>query len=336
MSRRRSFRSFAAAATAAAFAAGLSAAVIAAAASPAAAQDYPSRTIRIIVQTQPGGLIDQLARALAQKLEQGGATAIVENRTGGGGLIAAEHVANSPPDGYTIYVASHGTQAIHPHLTKNLPYDPQTSFAPVIFLATTPSLLVVNPTVPAKTLKELIAYAKANPGKLSYGSQGVGSSGHMIGELFKQVAGVEIVHVPYKGAAPAVRDLIAGHVQVVFDTVPHSGPHVKAGKLRGIAVVADKRTVELPDVPTFAEAGLPAMQGSPWFGLVVPGKTPRKIVDWINAAAKKAFTAPEVQKRFLDQGFILPLGTPEDFAAHIKEERERWGEVIRRAGLGKK
>jgi tripartite-type tricarboxylate transporter receptor subunit TctC len=331
MPRRHSLRVVAAATFALA-----SAAFLAAASSPAAQDKYPSRTIRIIVQTQPGGLIDQLGRAFAQKLEENGHTAIVENRTGGGGLIAAEHVANSPPDGYTVYVASHGTQAIHPHLTKNLPYDPESSFAPVIFLGTTPTLLVVNSKVPAKTLKELIAYAKANPGKLSYGSQGVGSSGHMLGELFKQVADVDIVHVPYKGAAPAVRDLLAGHVQLVFDTVPHSGPQVEAGKLRGIAVVSDKRVAALPDVPTFAEAGLPAMRGSPWFGLVVPGKTPRKIIDWINAAANKAFTSPEVHKRFVEQGFILPLGTPEAFAAHIKEERERWGEVIRRAGLQQK
>jgi tripartite-type tricarboxylate transporter receptor subunit TctC len=324
-----SFRALAAATLAA-----LGALVIDAPAQPAAAQEsYPSRPIRIIVQTQPGGLIDQLARAFAQKLQEGGKTAVVENRTGGGGLIAAEHVAKSPPDGYTIYVGSHGTQAIHPHLTKNLPYDPDKDFAPVIFLGTTPTLLVVNPSLSAKSLQELIAHAKANPGKLSYGSQGVGSSGHMLGELFKQLAGVDIVHVPYRGAAPAVRDLIAGQVQLVFDTVPHSGPQVEAGKLRGIAVVSDKRVAAMPDVPTFAEAGLPAMQGSPWFGLVVPGKTPRPIIDWINAEANKAFTAPDVQKRFLEQGFVLPLGTPEAFAAHIKAERERWGEVVRRAGL---
>jgi tripartite-type tricarboxylate transporter receptor subunit TctC len=332
MHRIRPFRAFGAAA----LAAGLWAAVVAAA-SPAAAEDaYPSRTIRIIVQTQPGGLIDQLGRAFAQKLQEAGKTAIVENRTGGGGLIAAEHVAKSPPDGYTIYIGSHGTQAIHPHLTNNLPYDPDKDFAPVIFLATTPTLLVVNPSVPAKSLKELIAYAKANPGKLSYGSQGVGSSGHMFGEQFKQLVGVDIVHVPYKGAAPAVRDLLAGHVAMVFDTVPHSAPQVAAGKLRALAVVSDKRAAGLPDVPTIAEAGLPAMQGGPWFGLVVPGGTPRPIIDWINAEARKAFTAPDMQKRFLDQGFILPLGTPEDFAAHIRQERERWGEVIRRAGIGKK
>jgi tripartite-type tricarboxylate transporter receptor subunit TctC len=298
-----------------------------------AEEKFPSRPIRIIVQTQPGGLIDQLGRAFAQKLQDAGHIAIVENRTGGGGLIAAEHVIKSPADGYTIYIGSHGTQAIHPHLTKNLSFDPAKDFAPVIFLATTPTLLVVHPSVQAKTLKELIALAKKNPGKLSYGSQGTGSSGHMAGEQFKQLTQTDIVHVPYKGAAPAINDLIGGHVGMVFDTVAFSGPQVAAGKLRGIAVVAEKRAASLPDVPTMAEAGLPAMQGSPWFGLVVPAKTPGPIVDWINREANKAFSAPDVRERFLKQGFTLPLGSPEDFARHIAEEHKRWGEVIRRGNI---
>jgi tripartite-type tricarboxylate transporter receptor subunit TctC len=305
-----------------------------AAASPAPAQDsYPSRPIRIIVQTQPGGLIDQLGRAFVQKLQEAGHTAIVENRTGGGGLIAAEHVINSPADGYTIYIGSHGTQAIHPHLTKNLSFDPAKAFAPVIFLATTPTLIVVHPSVPAKNLKELVAYAKANPGKLSYGSQGNGSSGHVSGEQFRQLTGTDIVHVPYKGAAPAVQDLVAGHVSMVFDTVAFSASQVQAGKLRGLAVVAPQRAAGLPDVPTIAEAGLPAMEGSPWFGLVVAAKTPRPVIDWINREAVKAFSAPEVRERFIKQGFTLPLGTPESFGAHIAEEHKRWGEVIRRGGI---
>ena len=305
-------------------------------AASALAQDYPNRPIRIIVQTAPGGLIDQLGRAFAQKLQEAGHTAIVENRTGGGGLIAAEHVVKSPPDGYTIYVGSHGSQAIHPHLTKNLPYDAARDFAPVILLATTPTLLVVNPSMPAKTLKELIAHAKKSPGKLSYGSQGNGSSGHMMGEQFKQLTGTDIVHVPYKVAAPAVQDLVAGHVNMVFDTVAFSGPQVDAGKLRALALVSDKRLPLVPDVPTMAEAGLPAMAGNPWFGLVVVAKTPRPIIDWINRGAAKAFNAPDVRARFEKQSFILPLGSPEDFAKHIAEEYKRWGEVIRRAGLAVK
>jgi tripartite-type tricarboxylate transporter receptor subunit TctC len=309
-------------------------ATLAVLAAPASAEEkYPSRAIRIIVQTQPGGLIDQLGRAFAQKLQEAGHTAIVENRTGGGGLIAAEHVIKSPADGYTIYIGSHGTQAIHPHLTKNLSFDPARDFSPVSFLATTPTLLVVHPAVPAKSLQELIAHAKKNPGKLSYGSQGTGSSGHMLGEQFKQLTATNIVHVPYKGAAPAVNDLIGGHVAMVFDTVAFSAPQVAAGKLRGIAVVAGKRAASLPDVPTMAEAGLPAMQGSPWFGLVVAAKTPRPIIEWINREATKAFSAPDVQARFLKQGFILPLGSPEDFARHIAEEHKRWGEVIRRGKI---
>jgi tripartite-type tricarboxylate transporter receptor subunit TctC len=312
----------------------MSMAIFAAAAAPAAAQDYPARPIKVIVQTQPGGLIDQLGRTFAQKVtESTGKTVIVENRTGGGGLIAAEYVAKSEPDGYTVYIASHGTQAIHPHLRAKLPYDPEKDFAPVIYLATTPTLLVANPSVPAKTLPELIAHAKSNPGKLSYGSQGNGSSGHMAGEQFKQLAGVNLVHVPYKGAAPAVRDLIAGHVAMVFDTVALSKVHVVGGKLRGLAVGAPKRVDGLPDVPTFAEAGLPGMSGNPWFGFVVPGRTPRPIIDWLNREATKAFTAKDVAGRYAQQGFILPLGTPEAFGAHILDERKRWGEVIRRAGI---
>ena len=305
-------------------------------ATPAIAQDYPNRPIRIIVQTQPGGLIDQIARTFGQKLtENTGAVVVVENRTGGGGLIAAEHVINSPADGYTVYVASHGSQAIHPHLTK-LSFDPVKAFAPVIYLATTPTLLVMHPSVPAKSLKELIALTKANPGKYTYASQGNGSSGHVTAEQFKQLAGVDLVHVPYKGAAPAVRDLVAGHVSLMFDTVAFSQEQVTAGKLRALAVGADARVKSLPDVPTMAEAGLPAMQGSPWFGLVVVAGTPRPVIDWLNREAAKAFTAKDVQDRFDAQGFTLPLGTPEAFAAHIATESKRWGEVIRRGNISLK
>jgi tripartite-type tricarboxylate transporter receptor subunit TctC len=305
-------------------------------AAPSLAQDYPNRPIRIIVQTAPGGLIDQIGRTFAQKVtENTGKVAVVENRTGGGGLIAAEHVLSSPPDGYTVYVASHGSQAIHPHITK-LSFDPIKAFAPVIYLATTPTLLVVHPSVPAKTLKELIALLKANPGKYTYASQGNGSSGHVTAEQFRQLTGVDIVHVPYKGAAPAVRDLVAGHVSLMFDTVAFSQAQVLAGKLRAIAVGADARVKSLPDVPTMAQAGLPAMQGSPWFGLVVAAGTPRPIIDWLNREANRAFTAKDVQDRFDAQAFTLPLGTPEAFTAHIATESKRWGEVVRRGKISLK
>ena len=316
-------------------AASLSAAHVALA-TPALAQDYPNRPIRIIVQTAPGGLIDQIGRTFAQKVtENTGKVAVVENRTGGGGLIAAEHVLSSPPDGYTVYVASHGSQAIHPHLTK-LSFDPVKAFAPVIYLATTPTLLVMHPSVPAKTLQELIALLKANPGKYTYASQGNGSSGHVTAEQFRQLTGVDIVHVPYKGAAPAVRDLVAGHVSLMFDTVAFSQEQVAAGKLRAVALGADARVKQLPDVPTMAEAGLPAMQGSPWFGLVVVAGTPRPVIDWLNREATRAFTAKDVQDRFDAQAFTLPLGTPEAFAAHIATESKRWGEVIRRGNISLK
>ncbi len=302
--------------------------------SPRSAQgDYPSRPIRIIVQTQPGGLIDQLGRAFAQKLQESGKTAIVENRTGGGGLIAAEHVAKSPPDGYTIYIGSHGTQAIHPHLTRNLPYDAARDFAPVIYLATTPTLLVVHPSVKAKSLKELIAYAKANPGKLSYGSQGTGSSGHMAGEQFKQLTGTDIVHVPYKGAAPAVQDLVAGHVSMVFDTVAFSTTQVRPAGCAG-----------LPWSPTSACRCCPmcrpwrkracrrcrAAPGSAWWC-----RQRRRVRSSTGSIARRTrrSRAKDVRERFIAQGFILPLGTPEAFGAHIAAEYKRWGEVIRRGGI---
>jgi tripartite-type tricarboxylate transporter receptor subunit TctC len=301
--------------------------------SSALAQDYPTRPIRLIVQTQPGGLVDQFGRTLAQKItENTGATVFVDNRVGGG-LFAAEYVLRLPPDGYTIYIGSHATQAIHPHLTKNLRFDPVKDFAPVILLATTPTLLVVHPDLPASSLKELIARTRSNPGRLSYGSEGIGSSAHMAGEQFKQLTNSDIVHVPYKGAAPAMRDLLGGQLAMMFDTVAFSAEQVSAGKLKALAVVADRRVPLLPDVPTMAEAGLPAMQGSPWFGLVVSAKTPRPIIDWINREANRAFSAPDVQERFTNQGFLLPLGTPEAFGALIAADSHRWGNVIRRAGI---
>jgi tripartite-type tricarboxylate transporter receptor subunit TctC len=298
--------------------------------------EWPAKPIKMLVPFGAGGAADVAARLFAEYLGQAlGQQFVVENRTGGGGLIAAEHVLSSPPDGYTVYVASHGSQAIHPHLTK-LSFDPMKAFAPVIYLATTPTLLVMHPSVPAKTLQELIALLKANPGKYTYASQGNGSSGHVTAEQFRQLTGVDIVHVPYKGAAPAVRDLVAGHVSMMFDTVAFSQEQVLAGKLRAVAVGADARVKSLPDVPTMAEAGLPAMQGSPWFGLVVVAGTPRPVIDWLNREATRAFTAKDVQDRFDAQAFTLPLGSPEAFAAHIATESKRWGEVIRRGKIALK
>ena len=314
------------------FVAALFAGALACAALPASAQQYPSQPIRIIVPTAPGGVADIVARAFAQKLQEGGKTIVVENRTGAAGTIAADFVAKSPSDGYTVYVGFHGTQSILPHLMK-LPYDAAKDFSPVILVARSPNILVVHPSVPAQSMQQLIDHAKANPGRLTYASQGNGSSGHIVGEQFKQVSGTDIAHVPYRGAAPAVQDLVAGHVTMMFDILTLAVPQVKAGKVRALAVAAPQRVAALPDVPTMAEAGLPQLEGGPWFGLLVPAGTPRAVVEWLNGEARKAFEAPDVRERLSAQNLTLPLGTPEDFAAHIAAETKRWGDVIRAAGI---
>ncbi len=219
-----------------------------------------------------------------------------------------------------------------PHLTR-LSFDPATDFVAVIHLATFPNLLVVTPSMPIKTVRDLVDHAKANPGKVSYASQGNGSSGHMVAEQFKLLTGVDMVHVPYRGAAPAVQDLVAGHVQIMFDSVTLQMPHLTAGATRPLAVLTPERVSVLPNVPTMAEAGYAEMQGGTWFGLFAPAGTPRPIIDWVNGEARKAFAPPDVRQRFVSQGATLPLGTPEEFAAHTTAERVKWGDVIRRANI---
>jgi tripartite-type tricarboxylate transporter receptor subunit TctC len=237
------------------------------AAIPARAQDYPAQPIKIIVATPAGGIADLVGRTLAQKLSESGKTAVVENRTGAAGAVAADAAAKSPPDGYTLFVAMHQTNAILPNLVARLPYDAAKDFAPVTNIAGSANILVVNPSVPAKSMKELVAYAKANPGKLTFASQGNGSSGHIVGEQFKQVAGIDIVHVPYRGAAPAIQDLVAGHVSMMFDIVPLARTQIVAGKVRALAVASSQRVPAIPDVPTMAEAdsrNWKAAPGSGW------------------------------------------------------------------------
>ena len=311
----------------------LSAAVMAvAAALPAAAQDYPSQPIKIIVPTAPGGVADIVGRAFAQKLNEAGKTAVVENKTGAGGAIAADSVAKSPPDGYTVYVGFHATNAILPHLQK-LNYNPETDLVPVTIAAKTANVLVVNPSVPAKTMKELIDYAKANPGKLTFASQGNGSTGHIVGEQFKSAAGIDIGHVPYRGAAPAAQDLIAGHVTMLFDVLTTAVPQIQSGKVRAIAIADSKRAASLPDVPTVAEAGLPELESGPWFGFFVPAKTPKPVIDWLYAEAKKAFSSPDVQAQFAKQNLTAMLASPEDTRKFVAGEYKRWGDVIKKADI---
>ena len=311
----------------------LLASVLAVGLATANAQTYPSRPIKIIVPTPAGGVADLLARTLAQKLSESGKTAIVENRTGGAGVVGADAAAKSPPDGYTAYMGLHQTQSVLPHLMTKLPYDPVKDFASVIHIATSATILVVHPSIPARSVQDLVGYAKANPGRMTYASQGNGSLGHIGGALFKQVAAIDIAHVPYRGAAPAIQDLIAGHVSMMFDIVPLAMPQIAAGKVRALAVTTSMRVPVVPDVPTMTEAGLPDVQGGPWFGLLVPAGTPNDSVQWLNAEAKRVFSAPEIRNQLVAQGLSLVLGTPADFSDHIAAETLRWGEVIRRAGI---
>jgi tripartite-type tricarboxylate transporter receptor subunit TctC len=298
----------------------------------ATAQQYPSQPIKIIVSLAPGGVADTTARAFAAKLGEAGFTAVVENRTGAGGAIGAEAAAKAAPDGYTIYMGFHATQSILPHLTK-LPYDPAKDFLPIAFVATSPNVLIVHPSVPVQTAQELVAYIKANPGKLSYGTPGLGSSGHLAGEQFKQLHNLDIAHVHYRGAAPALQDLVAGHIQVMFDIVALTKEQLEGGRVRALAVTSAKREPALPQVPTMTEAGMPGVEGGPWFGLFAPAGTPGPVIEWINAQAIKAFSAPDLKQRLTTMGLTIPLGTPEDFGKHVSAETQRWGDVIRKGNI---
>ena len=298
------------------------------------AQDYPAKPVRIIVPLAPGGLGDQLTRVIAQKLT---ATAkqpvLVDNRTGGGGIIGAEAAAKAAPDGYTLFTGLHNTQSILPHLQAKLPYDPAKDFTPVILMATVPNVLVVHPSLPVQSVKELVALARTRRGALTYASQGVGSSGHIAAELFKLTAGVDIVHVPYKGAAPALQDLMGGHVMMMFDITVFALPNMRAGKVRALAVTTAERLAVAPELPTMAEAGMPEVQGGAWFALFAPTGTPRPVIDWWNRETRRALSESDARERFVSQGATLPLGTPESLATFVAADSERWARVIRSAGI---
>ena len=302
-------------------------------ASNALAQTYPSQTIRIIVPTPAGGIADLAARTLAQKLTEAGKTAVVENQTGGAGAIAATTVARASPDGHTLLIAMHQTNAILPHLASDLKYDGIKDFSPITNLLASGNILVINPSLPVKTVRELVQYAKGNPGKVTYASQGNGSSGHIAGELFKMLAGIDITHVPYRGAAPAAQDLVAGHVSMMFDIVPLAKVQIESGKLIGLGIATNQRLDAVPNVPTMLEAGFPTLQGGPWFGLAAPAGTPRPIIDLLNSEARKAFAVAEVRQRFESQGMTIPLSTPEEFGSFIQSEHQRWGKIIRDANI---
>lgn len=311
----------------------LACAVATAFALPAVAQAaYPDRPVRIIVGFSAGGSTDVVARIIAKQLtEQLGQSFVIENRPGAGSNIAAEQVVRADPDGYTLYFMA-VTNAINQSLYKNLNFDVIRDFTPIGMGAQVPNVLVVNPGVPAKSVKELVDYAKANPGKMAFASSGSGTSIHMAGELFKLQAGVDVLHVPYKGSAPALTDLIGGQVQFDFDNMPSAWPHVQSGKLRALAVTTLERSPTAPDLPTMAESGFPDFNVSSWFGLTAPAKTPPEVVKILNAAMVKAQDSPDVQNTFKQLGAIGSKMTQPEFAAFVKSEVEKWAPVVKASG----
>ena len=297
------------------------------------AQAYPVKPIRLVVPFPPGGATDIHARAVAQKLTDAwGQSVIVDNRPGAGGNIGSELVAKAAPDGYTLEMGTVGTHAINASLYSKMPYDHVRDFAPVILVAGVPNVLVVNPGLPVNSVQELIAYAKANPGKLNFASSGSGTSIHLAGELFKVMAGVQMTHVPYKGSSPALQDLLGGQVQLMFDNLPPSLPHIKAGKLRALGVTSATRAPALPDVPTIAESGLPGFEASSWFGVLAPAGTPPAIIAKLNAEIAKWLDTPEAKEKMLALGANAAGGTPEDFAKHIAAETAKWAKVVKESG----
>ncbi len=307
--------------------------LLAAAAAPAAAQSYPAKPVRLVVPFPAGGSTDIVARTLAQKLgEAWGQSVIVDNRAGGSTTIGTDVVAKSPPDGYTLLVTP-APFTIVPGLAAKLPYNPQSDFEPITLINTTPLVVVVNPGVPAKSVKELISLAKANPGKLNFGSSGSGGSNHLAGELFNAMAGVKMVHIPYKGNAPALTDLVGGHVDLVFNGLTSALPLIKAGKLRGLAVTSLQRSAALPDTVTLDEAGLKGFQAVAWNGLTAPGRTPKEVIAKINGDVLRILKSPELLERLRSEGSDPVGNSPEQYGAFLREEMAKWRKVIAFANI---
>ena len=303
-------------------------------ASPSAfGQAYPSKPIRLICPFPPAGAVDIASRATADALTKAlGQSVVVENKPGAGGNLGGEQAAKAAPDGYTIFMTTSGIQAINPALYSKMGFDPNKDFAPVVPLVALNNVLVANPSFKVGSVKELIAMAKAQPGKITYASSGSGTSIHMSAELFKYMTGVDMLHIPYKGSAPAITDLMGGQVNIMFDNIPSSLPHIKGGKLHAIATTGAKRDPALPDLPTIAEAGVPGYEAGVWFGLVVPTGTPKDIVMKVNAAGVKAAATPEFVKRMTDLGYLIIPGSPEHMAQMLKEEVARWTPVVKASG----
>jgi tripartite-type tricarboxylate transporter receptor subunit TctC len=299
----------------------------------ALAQSWPAKTVRIVVPFAPGGTADTLGRLVAQKLTESlKENFIVENRAGAGGIIGSEFVAKAAPDGYTLVVSGVATHCIAPALSKNMPFDPLRDFTHIALFGGPPGVLVIHPSLPVKDLRQFIAYAKAEDGRLSYGSPGNGTQGHLIAEQLKQVAGVEMTHVPYKGASLAVADLIAGHVPVTSTTLTTAATQIKAGKARALAVSSVKRVPDFPDVPTFGEMGFPELSASIWFSLSGPPGLPTDIVNRLNAEVRRALKLPDVRERLRPEGIETGDLDPQQFAAFMAAELKRWAPVVRASG----
>ena len=301
---------------------------------PAQAQQYPVRPIRLIVPSTPGGSVDTLARTIGPRLsERWGHQVIVDNRGGAGGVIAAELTAKAPPDGYLLMLGTVASLGTNISLHKKLPYDPIRDFAPVTLVSTSPYVVTTHPSVPVRTIKQLVALAKARPGALIYASSGVATGIHLTTELFMMTAGIKMVHVPYKGGAPAATDLIAGQVAVMFNNVITAVPHVRVGRLRALAVTTAKRSPALPEAPTVAESGYPGFESNSWQGIVTRAGTPGPIVARLNSEAVRVLQLPEVRNPIVSQGNDIAASSPEAFLAYMRSEMDKWGKVIKAAGV---
>jgi tripartite-type tricarboxylate transporter receptor subunit TctC len=298
------------------------------------AQTYPNRAITLVIPFAPGGSTTIVGRGIADKMsELLGEKIVVDNRPGAGGTVGTKAVAKSDPDGYTLVLGYTGTLAIGPSLYKNAGYDPRRDFAPIGLIGNAPNSLVVHPSFPATTIAELIAYAKANPGKVNFGSASAGTVSHITGEYFAASAGIKLVHIPYKGTGPALTDLLGGHIPMAFAPIPASHPNVSAGKLRALAVTSTTRSSLMPEVPTISESVLPGFDASLYYGLAAPAGTPRAVIDKLNKALRDALASDEVKKQLTQDGTEITPGSPEDYAAFIDKDEKKWSQLVKASGV---
>ena len=297
------------------------------------AQGYPNKPVKVVVPYAAGGNMEHWRPTLAKVAQLMGQNFFMDNRPGAGGNIGSDQVAKSPADGYTLLIGTIGTHAINVSAYAKMPYDAMKDFTPIVALATMANVAIVNPATPVHTIQEFIAHARANPGKLNFGSPGNGSSAHMTGEMFSQVNGLTLQHVPYKGSAPAMMDLMAGRIDIMFDNIPLPLQHIKTGKLRALAVTSAQRSAVLPDMPTLGEAGIKGFDVSSWYGIYAPAGLPREMVQKLNAAFNEALRTPEIREQLTAQGWTVTGGTPEQFAAFAKGEMDRWATVVKAANV---